>query len=271
MPELPEVETFVRKLRTWVNPNIGTVRVLRSNGKYLPGAELEQLQGSRIQSIHRRGKFIVFDCFSGKLVCHNAMSGYWDTEDEPWTFDYVEGKRQASDKDVRVTIATALVKDDPALSTRVLRFHDARLFGSLRFYQNMSSEDIPSLRDLGPDALNFWKPEHLRISTINSKRTIKEILMDQAQVAGIGNIYAAEGLWRARVRPDRTGNSLSNDEVETIYESCVKVLERALFFELDYEKYLAVYRKLGCWKCHRVISCMKIKGRSTYFCEGCQK
>lgn len=257
---------MVQNLQKWVKPFVSSVHISRQNGKYLPGEELKWFTdaGTGLFWPTRVGKFIVFQMITGDLVCHNAMSGYWDTEDSPWTFDYVEGKRTATDKDVRVKIGLA---DKLGIKT-VLRFHDTRLFGSLRYYKYGPA--IPPLSNLGPDALLSWTPEQLIASCKNSKKTIKEVLMDQHEVAGIGNIYASEGLFRANLRPDRTANRLTEFRIETVHRCCVKVLEKAIATRLDYPSYLSVYRKNFCPDCHSAIAKMQIAGRSTYFCPNCQ-
>lgn len=257
---------MVRNLRGRVNGGeIETIIVHRQNGKYLPGKEKEQLLFDNINGLRRRGKFMVFETMKGLLVCHNAMSGYWDTADNPWTFDYVEGKRETTEKDMRVSLH---LSDGTALC-----FHDARLFGSLRFYPGAREErEVRSLRDLGPDALGEdWFPSTL-IEACQSResKTIKEVLMDQEAVAGIGNIYAAEALFKAKIRPDRKSMSLSADEFGELHHCCRYVMRAALDRELNYDG-LLVYRRKDCAVCGGPISKIEIAKRGTYFCPNCQK
>ena len=214
MPELPEVDLMVSRLQKQVGKRINEIQI--SRGKYLretPRGPIPLVSGQWINEIHRRGKFIIFHLTHGTLVCHNAMSGFWDTEDEPWTFDYVEGKRQATPRDVRVQMHLGTHYTWSGVENRTnLRFHDARLFGSLRYYDTLDISKIPSLKDLGPEAITTehsylgamkWNILDLVTVVVSNERPIKDILMNQKNVAGIGNIYATEALFRAGINPSR--------------------------------------------------------------------
>jgi formamidopyrimidine-DNA glycosylase len=205
------------------------------------------------------------------------MSGYWDYKDRPWTFDYVEGKRQATESDVRIELTiSATGPDRPA--DRILRFHDARLFGSLRFYPTWELESIPSLKNLGPE---FLETDHTfpRIPPMNRntfdngannfKKSIKELLMTQEFGTGIGNIYAAESLFDAKIDPRRPAKSLSESEIMHLHGSTYFTLKQALKSNCDYTN-LKVYRRKSCQKCLGEIKMEKLAGRSTYFCPNCQ-
>lgn len=289
MPELPEVATMCMNVQFATRIDelfplgpgkiIREVQVFRNPGDRYSDAY--RVLGSQIKSITRRGKYMLFnvDMVDGKptenhaLVCHNAMSGFWDTQGKPWTFDYVEGKRVSKDSDVR---ATFTLNDGS-----VLRFHDARLFGSLKLVKNPLFE---LSKKVGPEPINTvccaepppfqMDARHLSRLIFNKKPkkncVIKEFLMDQKVVAGIGNIYAVEALWRARVRPDREVVSLTTSEMDNIAGHIQNVLNTALIYGLDYSKYLKVYRKEECEECHLPIRKIEIAKRSTYFCELCQ-
>jgi formamidopyrimidine-DNA glycosylase len=272
LPELPEVETMVQKLRKWLPEGSYISYASQCDPRYLKElGDLKSVDG-KVRAVYRRGKFIIFDMDRGTLVCHNAMSGFWDVDYDPWTFDYVEGKRTSSEKDVRVELRVKHLGKDFKL-----RFHDARKFGSLRF----SDWEFPMLDKLGPEAietpctlpnkLGKWNIIDLGIAC-DSKRTIKEILMDQENVAGIGNIYANEALWYARVNPWTTGEKLVRDHdlLQKVHGSAVYVLQRALNFDLWYGA-LSVYRRKECKICGSGIIAEKIKGRGTYRCPRCQK
>lgn len=262
---------------------ITSVEVLRGT-KYLPGDETKQIQGMKICHVLRRGKYLLFygsydwdeTGNHGKLalvVIHNAMSGFWDFESDPWTFDYVEGQRESKESDVRVRF----MLDDG----KVLRFHDARLFGSIRFHLTaLTSKCVPALAKLGPDALrtdyspliSSWDFEDFKTRAKRAKPavTIKELLMDQTIVAGVGNIYAAEALWESSIDPHRPANSLTDVELHLLYVRVPDVLRWALDRKLSYKE-LKIYRKRSCLHCKTPISVTKIKERSTYHCPTCQK
>lgn len=236
-----------------------------------PGGRYEPMgaKGATILDVRRRGKkMIIFLDNEISLVCHNAMSGFWDASDDPWVFNYVEGRRESSTKDVRVEFVLE--------SGRVLRFHDARLFGSLG---SCPTKALPSmLEKMGPEAIRA--PRMLEDAPVwcvldlclvgGSKKPIKQLLLEQELVAGIGNIYASEGLWRAKVSPFKLGKQMNTQDLTDIFNGVQDVLQEALTFGLDYPKYLRAYRKDTCERCKGPISVKELKGRSTYFCEACQ-
>jgi formamidopyrimidine-DNA glycosylase len=246
--------------------------------RYLPG--MPPIEGRRITGIFGRGKFIVFKLDKGHLVCHNAMSGYWDTSAEPWTFDYVEGRRTSRENDVR---ASLLLEPQGVESYHIsLRFHDARKFGSLLYYDVDDALQIPKIAALGPDALQTecllpnsptWNVLDLATS-IDDERSIKEILLDQSEVAGIGNIYAAEALWLARIDPRRAGRSIlgpnQSEIISTLFNAVRLALQFAITRELRYDR-LYVYRRKECPACRTGIERVELGGRTTHFCPTCQR
>lgn len=280
MPELPEVETMCQKLRGWaVGKTIWEVEVLRGK-RYLPDQEREQVRSARIENVWRRGKLILFETTRGTLVCHNAMSGYWDLDSEPWTFDYVEGHRDPTDRDVRVKIKleSSMVDVGPM---SVLRFHDARLFGSLKFHPGLPPEQLLQVKNMGPEIIPT--PCLVRDFTLmvdssglhevlgGCTKAIKEGLMDQERIAGIGNIYASEILWNAKIDPRHDAKRVVNSEEnrENIFAAAGEVLRSALSRNLDYSG-LNIYRRKTCPLCSGPVSKIKMGGRSTYFCDNCQ-
>ena len=284
MPELPEVETMVGRLQgivgwTVIGSTVDGRMSEKARKKYLPGVEQFDLNGQKITGVYRRGKFIVFMTTSGALLSHNAMSGYWDAADEPWTFDYVEGKREAGPSDVRVTLKLKPHDDIFAIISgwKELRFHDARMFGSLHYVDPARLAE--KLSELGPDAIdtpNLYEPRCYLTTfrsleeVLDTKKPLKEALMDQGRVAGIGNIYAAEALWAARLSPHRSARSLNHDEFDSLFSSIRSVLEQALERKLNYDG-LKVYRRKVCPRCQSPITAEKLKGRTTHWCPTCQK
>lgn len=291
MPELPEVTMMARYLNDEFGGfvrkfQVHDVDIRRTGGGYLPGDEVAHLIGNSIMGVKRRGKFLVFILEEGLMVAHQAMSGYWDTASHPWTFDYVEGARKASEGDVRVTIG--LTPSGPDHGPDVtLRFHDARLFGSLRVYPRAKRwQDVPSLALLGPESFHsehlipgadVWGPSWLS-NVAESRRfkkdkTVKEVLMDQSVIAGVGNIYASEACWVAMLRPDAPFTELSASQKERLYDAVKEVLHAAISRSVRYDD-LAVYGRAGepCTldSCGGKITKIEIKGRSTFFCPRCQ-
>lgn len=278
MPEMPEVETMVDRLQKYCGMTIRSVSVLDgATDRYLPGGERLHLVGQKVNGVFRRGKFMVFMLDRGALLCHNAMSGYWDSLDEPWTFDYVEGDRISTGADVRVKIL--LSRPEAELTTaQCLRFHDARKFGQLRYLDPGAL--AKKLDDLGPEMVNS-KHSYQPSETITrdgfvrrfqiGRKPIKAALMEQKNVTGIGNIYAAEALHMAGIDPHKKGHDCSPDELTRLFLCCQVALNDALDRKLDYSK-LVIYRRSNCSKCGApVMSDDTIGGRTTYYCAVCQK
>lgn len=260
-----------------IDGRIVDVRVGRNpSGRYLGDVAFTApvLVTQILHTVARRGKYMIFHLSDGLLVAHNAMSGYWDIKGDEWCFDYVEGARKANDKDVRVEIDVVCDKE-----LKTIRFHDSRLFGSLKYYPVRSIEDIPVLHALGPEALETVNvdltidPKKKRWSLSSppsSKHEIKHVLMNQQVIAGFGNIYTAELLHRAGVDPFRPADTVTPEEWKKIWFVGLRVLQEALDRKLDYSS-LTAYRRTTCKFCKGPILKKDLRGRSTYFCPSCQR
>lgn len=233
----------------------------------------ESINKQKINAVYRAGKVLLFELDRGTILCHNAMSGFWDTDDEPWTFDYVEGKRTATEKDVRTHIP---LMDASRKHVHVLRFHDSRMFGNLKYYECRARE-VPHLDKLGPEALitkcmlpnrPVWNV--LDTVLLAKKSPIKNLLLQQELVAGVGNIYATEALFMAGIHPERPGTSLKSGELAKLFDCTVTILTCALNNKLQYGNYLQIYRKKVCPTCGKNVQRKAISGRSSYFCVLCQ-
>jgi formamidopyrimidine-DNA glycosylase len=265
MPELPEVEAVVRKLRQEaVGARIRAVEIARVRTTYpqQPG-EMEKAIGKTIDSVERCGKNIVIRLSGGYAIrVHLRMTG--DLYVVP---------------DARLRPATAR-----ALFTlgrgRGLVFDDPRVLGTMHFH---SDEEIAKkLEAIGVDPLTRqFTPEMLIQRSVQSKLPAKLFLMDQRRIAGIGNIYAAEALFLARIHPARRMNSLRKPQLVALHAAIRAVLRRAVktsvkgyrqpgYFE---EMQFAVYGRKGepCRRCAQRIERITQAGRSTYFCPRCQK
>lgn len=265
---------MTERLQRWVGYHISAVSP--KHERYLPNGETVDLIGQKINGVYRRGKYIIFALDYGALLCHNAMSGYWDTIDEPWTFDYVEGQRTARESDVRATI----VINQPSLplhTAQVLRFHDARKFGSLRYLE--VDKFAEKMSTIGPDALqtkHLYEPSAIIdmdkwiTRCLASAKPIKQLLMDQSVVAGIGNIYAAEGCWAARINPLRPAADLEEGQCEQVLLSTQAVMEAMIDYKINY-KQLRIYRKKECPACKTKVEREELAGRATWYCPLCQR
>ena len=264
MPELPEVQTFVTGLRPAVGRRIRSVDVvdptLRLDG--------DRLLGSQIAAIGRRGKNVVLALDpAGDLVIHLRMSGRIRLECPP-----------------NETAYTRLILGlDPAGS---IYFVNPRRLGTVRLCPDGFDTD------LGVDPLDrAFTPIRLAEIAGASGMPIKQLLLDQRRIAGLGNIYAAESLWRARIDPRRPARSLSTVEAETLHCGILAVLGEAIDqlgttlghsisdyrpepgSEGGFTNELAVYGRADdpCKRCGRPIERIVQGGRSTYLCPACQR
>lgn len=264
MPELPEVEAIIcalreRTFRSSLSPVMKRIEIKRQNGRYLAEGEAAELEGKKIAWIRRLGKHVIFSlgAYGAIMVGHNAMSGFWDSEDSPWCFDYVEGRRKSLDSDVRLTIEL----DDGT----ILRYHDTRLFGSLQLrhqYPQVGPEALLTTCSMAKTQAN--SSDLRSASEKHPTWTAKQIMMDQKIVAGIGNIYATEALHAAFVNPSELGIYAP----WSVILDCAQRIMQAQIPVINYGN-LAVYRQKTC-RCNGLIQKIEIAGRSTYFCPSCQ-
>lgn len=263
MPELPEVEMITSVVaRHCIGQRIESVEIVRqpANDAYFGGS---LPTGLTIERVYRRGKHLLFEMGGGTWIdCHNAMTGYWDYEDEPWTFDYVEGPRIAGDH-VRVRMLLS--------NGRVLRFHDSRMFGRLRM---VGSDTLPRLgpelmgTPLGPAGAPIITLERFALWTLSDPRPVKEVLMDQDCLAGIGNIYSNEGCHLAGVDPHVPGRNLRPDQVPILLEALRCVVAHSIP-KVQYQ-WLRVYRRDLCGSCGGMVRRTEIARRATFSCPRCQ-
>jgi formamidopyrimidine-DNA glycosylase len=273
MPEMPEVETMVERLQKYAGYSI--IAADGRHNRYLPDGDNIEATGQTIRGVYRRGKFIIFMLDRGALLCHNAMSGYWDSDDDRWTFDYVEGKRESRDSDIRASLL--LCPSGKILSQYGVNifFHDARKFGYIKYVDpEQLAKKLSSLGGEAVESKNVYEPRFITLADFflacnSSKRPIKDLLMDQSLIAGVGNIYAAEACWLARINPFRPACELDGEQIEKLLSSIKNVLNDALERKLNYEG-LRVYRRKVCGVCTGKIESKRLKGRSTYWCPTCQ-
>jgi formamidopyrimidine-DNA glycosylase len=269
MPELPEVETVVRDLRPHVaGRRIVHVRVgdkpLRT--AWSPGWA-ERLTGRRIRAVRRRGKWILIDLNHGLLVVHLGMTGRLTTG--PADRPLQEHTHFLADLDHGTQV----------------RFRDVRRFGSVTYYAD--ANEFQSLLDgrLGPEPFDLRSAEFRRALAATA-RPLKAVLLDQRVVAGVGNIYADESLFEARLPPSQLGTATTPAEADRLRKAVAKVLKRAIdcrgstirdFVDGTgkaggYQKSFRVYGRTGkpCPRCGTPIARTRLAGRSTHYCPTCQ-
>ena len=270
MPELPEVET----IRTEISPSIigrriDGVQVFWERMVREPSLDefRRGVTGQRIVGVDRRGKYLLIRLGSGyTLVVHLKMSGaliVGKPEDEPPRYTHA-----IIDLDGRVRIF----------------FRDPRKFGLMR----LAKDDASVVGRLGPEPLEpGFTPDVLGKLLAGRKAPIKALLTDQDLLAGVGNMYADEALYEARIHPLRTGGSLSKAEIARLHKAVLKVLVAGIGNKgASIENYLrpdgskgtahnefkvAHQRKATCPHCGTPIQRIAVRNRGTYFCPKCQK
>jgi len=266
MPELPEVETIKRELgKIVLGKKIREVCV--HNPKVIREPDVKEfkkgLSGATIKNILRRAKVLILELSNGmSLVIHLKMTGQL----------VYPGDGRAS----RVSFHLS--------GGRQLDFNDQRLFAELRLLDDW--RDFKFIKGLGPEPFDLTEAQFQEM--LSKKKTkIKPLLMDQAFIAGIGNLYAAEALFRARVSPERPASSLSGKEKRILFKEIKETLAEAIkhkgssvdnYVQVsgqpgDYVKYHKVYGREGepCLVCKEPIKKIALGGRGTYFCARCQK
>jgi formamidopyrimidine-DNA glycosylase len=279
MPELPEVEAVARTLRPLVRgKRIRCVQVFHPIATRPQSPEQFAGMGEvrRIEGVRRHGKYLFLELDRGLIEMHFRLDGQLT-----WFSSAIEllERANAAENCVHVDVAFELSKG-------VLGFADGRHFGRVHAWESESA--CKPLQQLGVDAMSREFTAHwLEAELQGSRRELKEFLMDQTKVAGIGNIYSCEALWHARLNPLRRANSLDRTKARRLHKAIVSVLGRALECCLNpapdfvnsqwwfqgLEKILRAYQREGepCKRCGRSIRRMEQGGRSTYYCPHCQK
>lgn len=263
MPELPDVELARRRLRRWMGG--ATITAARSTDRHIfrprsPAVLGQALAGRKVRGVGRRGKWLRIELDDGGLLfSHLGMTGEWVRRT-------AEAPAQASER-ARID----LVRTDGRRSS--VRYVDWRRFGRLI----VARDDIAEWRELGPDPLSDGiDPRALAESLGRSRRAVKDALMDQTVLAGVGNILATEALWRARLDPRSRSDLLSPGDVARVVrglhaEIRKELAERRAGYEEGREAFSA-YGRAGqpCSRCGSLLARVVIAGRTTTFCPHCQ-
>jgi formamidopyrimidine-DNA glycosylase len=276
MPELPEVETVRRGIeKAVVGTTIVEAQVTgRRTVRRQPIAEFERLlKGRRVVAANRKGKYLLVALDRGTLVVHLRMSGQLVLHDN-------------SSAELAPHTHARLQLDDG----RELRFVDPRTFGEL-FVADAGGINLDELLSgLGSDPLTDGVEARWLAGQAAGRRiSLKAFLLDQRRICGIGNIYADEICFGARLRPDRPVGSLKDADFEALAAAVAEVIERAtkeggsslkderyrdVFGDLGgFQHYLAVYGRTGeeCPRCGGAIERIRVAGRSAHFCPDCQR
>jgi formamidopyrimidine-DNA glycosylase len=266
VPELPEVELTRRRLeREITGKKIEQVTVRAPKLRLpIPPELAASLQGRTVRSVERRGKYLLIDFGVGWLIVHLGMTGFLRLLPEP----VPPGKHDHLD----------LVFADRS----VLRFHDPRKFGTVLWITGDPSSH-PLLTGIGPEPLTAaFDGEYLFQVSRTRRVAIKQLIMEMGIVAGVGNIYANEALFRAGIRPDRAASSLSRSECDRLTADVKEVLQESIDQGSTYRiaedtlayhplKFHVYGRKKGsCTVCGSTLEEIRLGNRSTVYCPRCQ-
>jgi formamidopyrimidine-DNA glycosylase len=288
MPELPEVETIVRDLnrkvlnRAFLNVWSDEKRLVKKPGNFEEFKK--KIKGKKILKIWRRAKNIIFNLSGGYiLLIHQKLTGHllcgkWKMTNGKWQ-PLTKGPLE-DPKNRFIHLVFWLDNNDMIALCDLRKFAKVELLDKEELKKELSS--------FGPEPLaeNFTF-EKFKEVLAGKKGKIKQILMNQEIIAGIGNIYSDEVLWRAKVHPQKDVSELKESELELIYQNIKKVLQQAIklrgesisdFRDTSGEKGFfdtarKVYQREGekCPRCGTIIKRLKIGGRSAHFCPNCQK
>jgi len=276
MPELPEVEHVVRALgravvgRTIVASEIRLPKLIAPSS---PSLFNRKLKGSTITGVSRRGKYILIELDSDRILAiHLRMTG---------KFLYLTGE----DDLPKHTHAIFYLDNE-----RRLAFRDQRQFGVMKLVARARLAQTKGIRELAPEPLSDdFSPAYLREIVARSRRSLKTLLLDQTKILGLGNIYAAEALFRARINPFKIAAQLSSRRVPRLHQAIRDVLSDAITdsstsrinlehpngfsYGEAFERFWQVYEREGepCFKCGARIRRLTHGGRSTYWCPRCQR
>jgi formamidopyrimidine-DNA glycosylase len=274
MPELPEVETMVRDLGPRVvGRTITSVEAPFEGSVVWPGYRefVDRVTGQQIMDVTRRGKYAIFSLASGDaLIIHRGMTGSL--------------LLRPLDAPMESHVRILFNLDDG----RQLRFNDPRKFGKVFAMEAHGAERPLPWNRMGPEPLDGgFTPDYLADALRERKALIKPLLLGQQVVAGLGNIYVDEALFRAQIHPERRASTLNRDEIERLYRAIRDVLGEAVagrgtsfsnYVDIEgragqYQENLLVFQRVGeaCPTCGTDIVRLVVGGRGTHVCPQCQR
>ena len=289
MPELPEVEVVKRTLEKKIlNLIIEKVNINDGNLRYkVNKEEISKLKGKRFKKIKRRSKFLIFE-FNKNFVMlvHLGMTGkffFVDKKEKKFKTSFYYNLNKLTDQKHNRVVFCFKNKEK-------LIYNDVRKFGFIKLYDSDKLKKISHLKYLGPEPLEEkWNSKYFKKYILNRKRSVKNILMDQKFISGLGNIYVNEILFQSKVRPERKVSKLNDDEINKIVNYSKKILRKSIKlggstikdFSSDngkkgiFQQHFKVYGRKGekCSNtdCNNSIIRTVISNRASFFCKSCQK
>ncbi len=285
MPELPEVETIRRGLQKCVVKEKGgkVIRVEILEKKSFIG-ESSMIVGASIRTLRRRGKALIFDFTNGtSIICHLRMTGQliWTSSEERFAGGHPNDNfiAELPNKQTRIVIG---------FERGTLFFNDQRKFGFMRALKTEDVENDSFIRRLAKEPWEMSGEELFAKLQRHKGAPVKSVILDQSIIAGLGNIYADETLFYAKINPKRKAGNVSRDEADALIEGARVVMDRSLeaggstirnYVKSDGTKgdYLELFAKVfnrqgkKCERCGAIILKTRVGGRGTHFCPVCQK
>jgi formamidopyrimidine-DNA glycosylase len=294
MPELPEVEHVVRALRPSVVGRriVATeIRLPKLSAPTSPSLFTRKLKGATITGVSRRGKYILIELDTQEATSDRRRKSQ---RPAPQQGLVLAVHLRMTGKFVSLSADDALPKHAHAIfyldNDRRLVFCDQRQFGVMKLVTRTRLSKTKGISELAPEPFGEdFSLAYLKETLARSRRTLKTLLLDQTRVLGLGNIYAAEALFRAGVNPFKTAATLSSRRVERLHQAILDVLTEAISdssasrvnleqsngfsYGEAFERFWQVYEREGepCVKCGTRIRRIAHGGRSTYWCPKCQR
>ncbi len=282
MPELPEVETTVLSLKRKVL-NRAFVFIWAER----PDKDMDKIIGKKITDIKRHGKGIFVHLNSGEILfIHLKMTGHLLLGEWEHCKNNQTGEKEwCSQEEVMQEKKNGFLRYVFFLDNKKqLALSDPRKFARVSVFTKEEADDY--VKKLGPDPLLIGKEEFINLFS-GKKKMIKPLLMDQQFLSGIGNIYASEILFKAKIDPERTANSLGRKDIGRVYEFTREIIQKSIKLKGDstsdyrlvtgkkggYQDHHLVYNRgnLPCLICGKKIKRTVVGGRGTYYCPACQK
>ena len=272
MPEIAEVETVRNTLKKQIlHKKIKDVEIIYGKIIESPIEDFKKnLVGNEFIDIKRRGKWLIFELHDYYLLSHLRMEGKF----------FLKNHNDPIEKHEHIIITFTDNSD--------LRYHDTRKFGRMNLVKKEDLDKVEAIKKQGEEPFSKGlTKEYLKDKFKKSNLPIKTLLLDQTIISGLGNIYANEVLFEAKIYPLKLGKDISLEECQKIVEATNKIIKEAIAMGGTtiksytsslgvtgrFQQKLAVHKKENepCKICHQPISKIKIGGRSTYYCANCQK
>jgi len=287
MPELPEVEVVKKSLESKIK-SLTIKRVLINNDKLrykIDNKEIFKIEGHKIISIKRRSKYLLINLDQNlTILAHLGMTGkffiYRKNKKYKTSFYYTLRKNDSKHDHLTLFLSKGFK----------LIYNDVRKFGFIKLLQSQNINECSHLKFLGPEPLSkYLNKNYVSNYFFNKKTKIKDLLMNQKFIAGLGNIYCNEILFSCKISPNRIVKKINNQELIKIVKYTKKILKKSIFeggssikdftniggesgnFQQTFKVYNREKGKCKTRKCLGIIKKIATSGRSSFFCPKCQK